>query len=162
MTASRKSRTLSMTQIRDSVEHLCELGFTGTQTGTTLAQITNARIMLMEYWLAGTLKFHHGDCVGSDAEIHRVAKRIGYQIHVHPPSDPKKRAWCKADVLYPDKPYLIRNKDIISDTNILLATPKGPEELRSGTWSTIRLARQRRWIKKIYIIYPDGRIDLEE
>ena len=40
------------------------------------------------------------------------------------------------------KPYLDRNRDIVDACEVLLATPDGPERLRSGTWSTVRYARK--------------------
>lgn len=64
----------------------------------------------------------------------------------------RTRAWHCA-VLEP-KPYLVRNKDIVNASEGMLAAPRGPEELRSGTWSTIRYARKCR--KKVLIMWPDG------
>ena len=44
-----------------------------------------------------------------------------------------------------EKIYLQRNLDIIKNSNILIACPinKNKEELRSGTWSTIRQAKKQ-------------------
>ena len=43
-----------------------------------------------------------------------------------------------------EAPYLERNLNIIKNSSILIACPidKNNEELRSGTWSTIRKARK--------------------
>ena len=43
-----------------------------------------------------------------------------------------------------EKSYLHRNIDIIKNSSLLIACPvdKNKEELRSGTWSTIRQARK--------------------
>lgn len=57
------------------------------------------------------------------------------------------------------KPNLVRNKDIVESTDVLLACPKGPEELRSGTWSTVRLARKQG--KRVVIFWPDGSVTEE-
>lgn len=45
-----------------------------------------------------------------------------------------------------EKPYLQRNLDIIKNSSILIACPvnKNKEELRSGTWSTIRRAKKEK------------------
>lgn len=68
------------------------------------------------------------------------------QIHIFPPDNPKLRAFNKADLLMPEKPYLVRNLDIINNSACLIACPKDKnnEELRSGTWSTIRQAKKRK------------------
>ena len=39
--------------------------------------------------------------------------------------------------------YLDRNKDIVNNCDLLIAAPKeNTEVLRSGTWSTVRYAKQ--------------------
>jgi predicted Rossmann fold nucleotide-binding protein DprA/Smf involved in DNA uptake len=42
----------------------------------------------------------------------------------------------------------------VNETGVLVAMPDGPEELRSGTWATVRYARKQG--KDGRIIYPDG------
>lgn len=82
-------------------------------------------------------------------------------VVIHPPKDESKRAFSIADEVRGAKPYLQRNKDIVDETDVLIATPKGnEEELRSGVWATIRYARKQK--KKIVIIFPDGSIKEEE
>jgi hypothetical protein len=52
-------------------------------------------------------------------------------------------------------PPLDRNKMMVDDCEALIATPRlMVEELRSGTWSTIRYARKCR--KPVHIVWPDG------
>ena len=100
---------------------------------------------------------HHGDCKGADKQFHDIAKSFGYEITVHPPIDDKKRAFCKGDYSTAPKEYLARNKDIVDACDILIATPKSAaEEVRSGTWSTIRYAKKTH--KRGVIIFPDGKI----
>lgn len=156
------------------------IGFTGTQQGMTLNQMHSYIARIKQLWeLSDVLILHHGDCVGADDEadkmfglllgkIHSKQKEKLGCVYIHPPSDPKKRAWCKsrqdADqitrVLLGEMPYLERNKQIVDYSDVLIATPKGfAEELRSGTWSTVRYARKQK--KSVVIIYPDGRIELE-
>jgi hypothetical protein len=97
--------------------------------------------------------FHHGDCVGSDDQAARTAKMLGFFIIAHPPSNPKKRAWCATnDEVLPEKGYLLRNHDIVDVALYVVATPKGPEEMRSGTWATIRYSQQKNKIP--YVIMP--------
>lgn len=131
-----------------------KVGFTGTQTGISIAQTVVLRELLENH----SGEFHHGDCIGADTSAHVLAAQTGlYEIHIHPPEIQNKRAWCKADKMYPAKPYLDRNKDIVRATELLIATPGEMEEqLRSGTWSTVRFARQQK--RKLIIILPDGTV----
>ncbi len=130
------------------------IGFTGTQVGMTKPQFTS---FFKVYKELGIKEFHHGDCIGSDAEAHVVARTHGSWIVIHPPSSFSKRAFCKGDVARRPAPYLERNKDIVADTQLMIATPKQMAEIqRSGTWATVRYARRKD--REIFIIYPDGTV----
>src|SRR2546421_1503 len=65
----------------------------------TVAYIGTQREQINVYLTAYVLstyapyEFHHGDCIGVDAFAHDVAYDLGYYIFVHPPSDPKFRAF---------------------------------------------------------------------
>lgn len=51
------------------------------------------------------------------------------------------------------------NRDIVAETDELIATPKGfQEERRSGTWATVRYALKAR--KPVTVIWPDGAASL--
>jgi len=108
---------------------------------------------------------HHGDCIGSDEDFHYLCRELVSRpdIHIHPPDNPSKRAFCEPvlkDFIHLEKPYMKRNDDIVADSHALVATPKGEEVRRgSGTWATIRRARKKGI--PIYIIYPDGRFEQE-
>lgn len=84
--------------------------------------------------------FHHGDCVGADAEAHEIALSRSYTVIVHPPIDDRLRAHCKAHDIREPKEYLARNRDIVDEVDFLVAAPNGEEKARSGTWYTIRYA----------------------
>lgn len=117
-----------------------KIGFTGTSKGMS----PNQKLMLAGMILPGD-EFHHGDCVGADAEADEIARMNGAKVVIHPPEDDKARAFCfgpEDDVRQP-KPYLVRNRDIVDETELLIAAPLGPEALRSGTWSTVRYALKR-------------------
>lgn len=116
------------------------VGFTGSRRGMTEKQYSSLAALLRRLRPA---TFHHGDCVGADAEAHQLAAGLGAELHVHPPVDPRLRAWCQADVLYPPAPYLTRDRQIVDAAQLLVACPAGPEVVRSGTWATIRYARGR-------------------
>lgn len=142
------------------------IGFTGSREG-----MNEQQKKLLELALASGLaawedeagdppSFHHGDCVGADAQAHEIATQVGYFITVHPPDNPRHRAFCQGELILDAKPYHARNQDIVNATFWLIACPAGMEEVqRSGTWSTVRFARHVKsgyLHRKILIIYPDG------
>jgi len=142
------------------------IGFTGTQKGMTEHQFdvfVNVIHTLMRQDGDGSV-FHHGDCVGCDQQAHQIVAALrgdcNYDIKfdIHPPSDPKSRAFCKGkdtDTVRHPAPYLVRNHSIVDEVDFLIGCPKGAKEvLRSGTWATVRYARESS--KKIMLIFPDG------
>jgi hypothetical protein len=132
------------------------VGFTGTQRGLTFRQYITLEVHLHKFSFSDA-RFHHGDCVGADAEASEIARRLGFRIVAHPPTNVKKRAYVPVDEVFPPRPYLERNHVIVSVTDILFACPgEVPEQLRSGTWATLRYARKLR--KKLCIIFPDGAV----
>jgi len=128
-----------------------KVGFTGTQVGMSRAQ----RVWLEEY-LRGAFpstsppdEFHHGDCVGADVEAHSLVRELTFPplIVIHPPRNASKRAFTfkqrnKGGTLQlPSKGYIERNHDIVDATDVLVAAPRtDKEEIRSGTWATVRYA----------------------
>lgn len=138
------------------IEHV---GFTGTQLGMQSLQLRALRVVLKE--LNGSF-LHHGDCMGADAESHDMAVGLGYRICIHPPTSSLKRAFMRAgkvDVVYPEKDYLDRNKDIVNATGCLIAAPSTMiEKTRSGTWSTVRYARKLG--KHVFLIFSNGSVSL--
>jgi len=138
-----------------------KIGFTGTQTGITPPQFDLLVEVLQE--LHEVTEAHHGDCLGADREFSIIVDCIfgTGKIHCHPPEDGKKRAFCRVDVMYEALPFLVRNHNIVNKTDILIACPKGMnEEVRSGTWATVRFARKQKGI--IVILWPDGKYTYEE
>src|SRR5258708_38911504 len=120
-----------------------KVGFTGTQRGLTERQ----RVMLGLY-LAGLEgaceEFHHGDCIGADAEAHELVRRYNVPVVIHPPDNSSKRAFCSDyHAAMPLSPYLARNRDIVDAVDLMIACPSGIEVRRSGTWATVRYARQK-------------------
>lgn len=129
------------------------LGFTGTSEGMRPRQRKAVRQLL---WQVNVL--HLGDCVGADAEAYEEAVSLGVKTVGHPPSDGKLRAFLTYDDERPAKPYLVRDRDIAMEgVHGLIAAPSGwVEELRSGTWATVRYARQAK--RHIWIVRPDGSV----
>ena len=124
------------------------VGFTGTQEGLNEKQLKQLRWQLEEILREDVdrrpenFKFHHGDCIGADKQFHDMVKELGGYVVLHPPTNSSKRAFCKADEERPPKPYISRNHEIVDECPWMIAGPKGPEEVRSGTWATIRYAKR--------------------
>lgn len=133
------------------------IGFTGTQRGMSSEQ-KRVFTVLTTVTIAPT-EFHHGDCIGADAQAWSIIKTHTWTV-CHPPLNASKRAWTKNDEEREAKEYLERNHDIVNSTQMLIATPgEQIEQLRSGTWATIRYTRQKK--HPIYIIFPDGTIRVQ-
>ena len=135
------------------------IGITGTRNGMTLKQIEIFTEKFMVHVLSkqhdDRIVFHHGDCIGADAEAHDVAFDVGCHVVIHPPTNKRFRAFKTGHETREDFPYLIRDQMLVDEINILFATPKSmKEEIRSGTWATVRYARKIK--KNLIIIYPDG------
>ena len=144
-----------------SSKNFGNIGFTGTQRGMTDKQ-KEQFVSILKHKTSIEV-FHHGDCVGSDVEAHRmVIEHFPSTImHIHPPTKLEKRSFCdRLDAanmvfLHPPQPYLDRNKEIVKRSELLIATPKTSGEiLRSGTWATVRYAWKRGI--PVVIINPDG------
>lgn len=134
------------------------VGFTGTQRGMTPQQYQTVWELLCARRQA-TGEFHEGDCIGADAQAAFLAREAGFRIICHPPENDTKRAFFPADETWPAAPYLNRNKTIVNRSQEMIATPGEVEEqLRSGTWSTIRYAVKTR--KPVSIVFPDGLVRL--
>lgn len=137
---------------------IVRVGFTGTHVGMTHAQMYAFRDLLATLHSDGA-EFHHGDCIGSDETAAGYARKGGFYVVMHPPVDPSRRAFTAADETRRAMPYLARNREIVDETDQLVATPKGLEYTRSGTWSTVRYARKAG--KQVTIVWPDGRVEVE-
>lgn len=129
------------------------VGFTGTQLGMTGQQLEAFRLKLIE--LACT-EFHHGDCIGADAQAWEIARSLELRTICHPPKREIKRAnTYPNDETRAPHDYLVRNRHIVEESDFLVACPaQMTEQLRSGTWATIREARRQG--KVVYVILPNG------
>ena len=134
------------------------VGITGTQDGMTEAQFSSVKELMEILYMN---EIHGGDCVGFDAECITLIQEIQPDVKTvgHPPLNPDKRAFLEYDELREEKEYIDRNHAIVDATKHLIAAPKGPEVIRSGTWATIRYARKLK--RNIIIVWPDGKYTYE-
>ena len=133
------------------------LGFTGTSSTVTVLAKHALKNVLQNMHNAGYLRMHNGDCIQADAIAARLWQEMGGKVVLHPPEDPKKRAFIEADYYFDPRPYLERNKDIVNLSRTLIAVSHGmTEDARSGTWATIRYAKKM--CRPCQIILPNGEI----
>ena len=135
-----------------------EVGVTATRKGLTPAQLRAAL-----KWLTTRPpgRLHHGDCVGGDEQLDGLAHVAGWVVRVHPPDNPKLRAFVTllpGDSSAEPKGYIARDDEILDETEILLAFPKEDAEPKpargQGTWTVVRHARKRGI--PFIIFWPDG------
>jgi hypothetical protein len=130
------------------------VGFSGTRIGMTEQQSAIVADLLR---VIAPTEARHGDCVGADAEFHKIAAaQLGARIVVHPPTDPRLRAFCKGDEVLDPLPYLVRNTAIVLASNLLIATPASAM-VTGGTWFTINEAL--RLERRTVIVHRDGRVE---
>jgi hypothetical protein len=131
-----------------------KIGFTGTRKGMTKEQKWKLLELVAQFAPA---EFHHGDCVGSDDEAATTVDAFSpaSSIVLHPPARKEFRAFNCATRYCLPKQYLARNRDIVDETDMLIATPAEAEHQdRGGTWYTIDYAAKVG--KRVIIICPDG------
>lgn len=133
-----------------------KLGVTGSRKGISSKAASALQALLSTMTV---VEAHHGDCVGADKIFHEFVVERGIPVVVHPPNNRACRAFLTSGnpIMRKEKSYLFRNRDIVDETDLLIALPETKEEvLRSGTWSTIRYAKTQG--KRLAIIYPDGSV----
>lgn len=119
-----------------------KVGVTGTREGMSQHQKEQFVIKFCEL---NVTEFHHGDCLGADAEAHDIVREFFPDVHIvcHPPISSYMRAYTKCDEMRAPKDYIPRDKDIVNETDYLIGAPlTDAEVIRSGTWTTIRHARK--------------------
>lgn len=124
------------------------LGVTGSQLGASTAQLHTFKSWVLENW-DKIEAVHNGCCVGWDTQVAYILHGNGLEELVvwHPPSNSDKqgifqRDWPMGEWRKP-KPYLDRNWDIAKECDVVIGAPRTDEEqIRSGTWATLRYARK--------------------
>lgn len=152
--------------LADQLRFPINVGFTGTSVGMRRAQRVSVTRVLEEFLLSNKIiAVHHGDCVGADEECDEICRAMGLQRAIHPPILEHSRAFCdrfQSDMvtLLPPDDFLKRNATIVMAAQVVVAAPRSEEFLRSGTWATVRRARQMR--RPLVICMPDGERRVEQ
>jgi hypothetical protein len=145
-----------------------KIGTSGSRVGTTTEQrIVYTRELVVINATDPITEVHDGNCFGWDNEAAFVAALFGYHRVVHPCDITEWQMSLDPDtVLYnnweirPVKRPLIRNHDIVVESDIMFCVPANPEKPDSlqgkGTWTTIMYAHNMG--REYRIISPDGSI----
>jgi len=156
-----------------------DIGFTGTRQGCTAAQLRTLGAIFQRMAAGGspdgsvepfnhrTIRGHHGDCEGADAEFHTLVLAFGGDVVLHPPLVRDLRAECRHAVEErPPKKFLARDHDIADESVWVIACPKEMEEPKQkrggGTWATVRYSagelgkKPPGGARKVIVILPDG------
>jgi hypothetical protein len=132
------------------------VGFTGTRGGMTSVQRRVITELLRDLQQRETIAGLHGDCVGADADFHAICRELGVDVLIRPCTSERYRAHCDGTVVAEPTNPMARNRAIVQQADVMLATPPTNKELkRSGTWSTIRMARRHHGV---VVVLPNGTI----
>lgn len=145
------------------------IAVTGTRKGMT---------QLQKYWFLTILpncpdELMHGGAEGADEDADTLfgafeafgslaAQTALYKkVSVYPCNEARFSYWLKKPeprIINQILPPLVRNELMVKRCSFLVATPASQfEQIRSGTWATIRYARKTK--KPGAIVFPDGRIE---
>lgn len=136
------------------------VGFSGSRQGMTNNQVLHVHMLLGDLRSAGATQVTHGMCQGSDKQFHDMAKALGYFIigcpGVTAAWEPYLRADVECDLVRAEKPFLVRNRDIVTESDVMIVTPREKTEQHkgSGTWASIRYTRTAN--KPLVVLWPDG------
>lgn len=132
------------------------LAFTGTRRGVSPAQ----REALPSVLATLPERVLHGGAEGADTQFNDFIRHAGMfdeNIDVYPTRETIEfwRSYQPRSVIHEPVQPLVRNRLMAHRCDRLLGCPaSADEQLRSGTWATVRYARAAR--KPITIIAPDG------
>lgn len=132
------------------------VGFTGTRKGMNGLQKKSFESLIREL---SPSEFHHGDCVGADADAHNFVAELvpACVIHIHPPQDNLLRAWKIGAVTHEPLTHFARNRVIVDMCELLIGVSVSPVRLsQGGTWYTIDRAVKRE--KEVRVVWPNGQV----
>ena len=138
-----------------------KVGFTGSRMGMSDYQKEELTKYLNRFYAESQLSdpgamFLHGDAIGADAEAAAIASELNYFIEAFPSNQRIYRAFAAADIVHTPVEPLRRNRLIVQQCEVLIACPSTSTEImRSGTWMTIRYARNRNC--RLILIKPEGK-----
>jgi hypothetical protein len=139
-------------------EHLfaMKIGITGTRKCITQEQQKSLHDLLESFI---PYEMHHGDCIGADAQAHSVAILHEQKTVLHKPINTSLVANCLGDEERLPLEYHARDRQIVIETDILIALPlTEPMQTRGGTYYTFSFSEKMK--KPSIIIWPNGRVQM--
>lgn len=142
------------------------IGFTGTRNGMTdeqykaVVKIVTDLVCLSDEPVVCL----HGDCIGADADFNKIVLDVSdpyLQTQTRPCTYENMRAFCEAKQIEEPKPPMQRNRDIVADSDVMIACPPNYVKIKkgSGTWATVGFTKKAK--KPLYIVLPNGKIQKE-
>lgn len=124
------------------------IGFTGTRHGMSERQRAEFEKLIIKY---RPTEFRHGDCIGADDQaatmVYRLAAEINFTCEIvgHAPVDEAHRAFNKYTYVWrAPKRHFARNRDIVAESEILIAAPiTDVPQMFGGTWYTIGQGKKK-------------------
>jgi hypothetical protein len=112
------------------------VAFTGTREGLNADRRTAIAKFLKN---AGNVRLAaHGMAKGADTDFDAICEKLCIKREGYPASEHSIR-FVKPQMVYPVKPPLERDWDIVKRGQLLIAAPPTDKEvLRSGSWATMR------------------------
>lgn len=138
------------------------IGFTGTRLGMTPEQRQTVKELISVIHFAakgaGTSQTVglHGDCIGADADFHKICVEQEIPVECRPCTFDSLRAKTGAKERAAPTTPMVRNRAIVDDAFVMFACPPNDIPIRkgSGTWATIRYTKKRN--KPLVTIFPNG------
>ncbi len=133
-----------------------DVGFSGSRHGMTHEQLAHY------YQILNTTPIrtlHQGCCTGADRQAYMGAYYLRKQITIHswPPTKPDWEAhdWPQyTDIMHAHLDYHDRDREIVHNSGLLIATPKSLKDKSGGTWYTISYAQAQE--VPVLLIKPSG------
>lgn len=145
---------MKLDNVEEVVYKTDTVAFTGTQIGMSSPQLVAFEKVLASLTPKVLI---HGDCIGADAQAHDIAIALGVEVWIRPCTISYKRAYKKGKLLAAPEDPLVRHRKMVDQAQALIACPKEmKQQLRSGTWATVRYASKLDILK--WIVYPDGSV----
>lgn len=119
------------------------IGFTGTRSGMSDLQKQSVIDFIKSKVIT---KIIHGGCIGADMDFHYICKDYYREVYPgHFKNNPNDRTlqgnYLDADLIHESQSHFKRNRDIVDNCDILIATPYNNNG-KGGTWYTINYAKK--------------------
>lgn len=142
---------------------MMHIAVSGSKYGMSEAQVFMFGMLLGKLLQEDSeITIHHGDCIGVDSAVASLTEAHNIPVIVHPPVNDRYKGYneTRPNVVAVREPkdYLDRNHDMVDECFMHVAMPNTTkEQLRSGTWATVRYARKKG--KPVAVIYPNGYVE---